>query len=372
MRIAINVCRIGDFGVGTYIRNLVRTLASRDRENRYLLLGDEEQIIAETALPDNFEVVRWCDTSDTWWSHMRLRQLLQSYGVGLLHIPHLALAPLIPCRYLMTVHDVANFLYGPRQGFRQTMRFRLTQRSLARAARLVAVSHATKQDIENLFSVSPDKITVVENAIDERFIRASRREEGRLVLERYQVKDPFLLYVGSARPQKNIPRLIEAFAVIRGELQEHSQFHKLKLLVIGDQVSENPQLRQTVVRTRMREHVRFLGHIPIETLRVFYQAAEVFVFPSLYEGFGLPPLEAMAQGTPVVTSNVSSLPEVVGDAAVLVHPENVFDIAKGVQQVLLDPKLRNELRERGRRQLARFSWERSIIQVMDLYQEAAA
>ena len=195
---------------------------------------------------------------------MQLRQLLQSCGVGLLHIPHLALAPLIPCRYLMTVHDMADFLYGPRHGFRQTMRFRLTQRSLAGAARLVAVSHATKQDIANLFSVSADKITVVENAIDERFIRATRREEGRLLLERYQVQDPFLLYVGSARPQKNIPRLIEAFAVIRGELREHPQFHKLKLLVIGDQVSENPQLRQTVVRTRMREHVRFIGHIPIE------------------------------------------------------------------------------------------------------------
>jgi glycosyltransferase involved in cell wall biosynthesis len=186
------------------------------------------------------------------------------------------------------------------------------------------------------------------------------------------VKDPFLLYVGSARPQKNVPRLIEAFAVIRGELREHPQFNKLKLLIIGDELSENPALRQTVVRTRMQEHVRFMGFVPIETLRVFYQAAEVFVFPSLYEGFGLPPLEAMAQGTPVVTSNVSSLPEVVGDAAVLVHPENVFDIAHGVQQVLLDPELRRELRERGQRQLARFSWERSVDQVLELYEEAAA
>jgi glycosyltransferase involved in cell wall biosynthesis len=371
MRIAINVCRIGDFGVGTYIRNLVRTLAVRDRANRYILLGDEAKVAQETALPDNFEVVRWCDANETWWSHMRLHRLLQAFGVNLLHIPHLAVAPMVPCRYLMTVHDVGEFLYGPRQGFRQTLRFRMTQRSLAKASRLMAVSHATKQDIENLFTISPDKITVVENAIDERFVRPGRREEGRLMLERYQVKDPFLLYVGSARPQKNIPRLIEAFAVIRGELREHAQFHKLKLLIIGDELSENPLLRQTVVRTRMQEHVRFMGYLPAESLRVFYQAAEVFVFPSLYEGFGLPPLEAMAQGTPVVTSNVSSLPEVVGDAAVLVHPENVFDIAKGVQQVLLDPELRQELRERGKRQLARFSWERSILQVMDIYSDIA-
>jgi len=372
MRIAINVCRIGDFGVGTYIRNLVRTLAFRDRENRYLLLGDEQKISEEIPLPDNFEVVQWNDPRASWWSQVRLHRLLQAFGVNLLHIPHLGMAPLVPCRYLMTVHDVAEFLYGPRQGFRQTMRFRLVQRSLAKASRLMAVSHATKQDIENLFTISPDKITVVENAIDERFVRTARREEGRLMLERYQVKDPFLLYVGSARPQKNIPRLIEAFAVIRGEIQEHPQFHRLKLLIIGDELSENPLLRQTVVRTRMQEHVRFMGYVPVETLRVFYQAAEVFVFPSLYEGFGLPPLEAMAQGTPVVTSNVSSLPEVVGDAAVLVHPENVFDIAHGVQQVLLDPVLRQELRERGKRQLARFSWERSIGQVMDIYAEAAA
>ena len=372
MRIAINVCRIGDVGVGTYIRNLVRTLAARDRENRYFLLGDEAKITQETALPDNFEVIRWCEAGASWWSHMRLHRLLQSFGVNLLHIPHLAMAPLVPCRYLMTVHDVGEFLYGPRQGFKQTMRFRMVQRSLAKASRLMAVSHATKQDIENLFAISPDKITVVENAIDERFVRTSRREEGRLVLERHQVKDPFLLYVGSARPQKNIPRLIEAFAVIRGELHEHPQFHKLKLLIIGDELSENPVLRQTVVRTRMQEHVRFLGYVPVETLRVFYQAAEVFVFPSLYEGFGLPPLEAMAQGTPVVTSNVSSLPEVVGDAAILVHPENVFDIAKGVQQVLLDPELRKVLRERGKQQLARFSWERSIGQVMDIYSDIGA
>ena len=153
---------------------------------------------------------------------------------------------------------------------------------------------------------------------------------------------------------------------------EHPVYRKLKLLIIGDELSEHPDLRRTVVRTRMQNDVRFLGYVQIETLRVFYQAAEVFVFPSLYEGFGLPPLEAMAQGTPVVTSNVSSLPEAVGDAAVLVHPENVFDIARGVQQVLLDANLREELRRRGKRQFARYSWERSILQVLKIYAEATA
>jgi len=127
-----------------------------------------------------------------------------------------------------------------------------------------------------------------------------------------------------------------------------------------------------VIKSRVENVVRFLGFVPFETLRCFYQSAAAFVFPSRYEGFGLPPLEAMACGAPVVTSNVSSLPEVVGDAAVLVNPENVFDIARGIKEVLLDEPLRAELIRRGREQALRFSWERTARQVLEIYQEATA
>ena len=207
MRIAIDIRRIEDFGVGTYIQNLVLTLASRDHDNNYLLLGDPKKVSAVTSLPENFRVLEWGDLRESWWRHVKLHQLLQASGVDLFHIPHLGMAPLVPCRYLMTVHDLADFLYGLAPGLKQSMKFRLARRSLARAERIVAVSQATKQDIENLFAIPSQKITVVENAIDERFIQSSRRDESLLVLERYQVTDPFLLYVGSARPQKNIPRL---------------------------------------------------------------------------------------------------------------------------------------------------------------------
>lgn len=372
MRIAIDIRRLEDFGVGTYIQNLIRTLASKDRESRYLLLGNPRKTAALGSLPDNFQVVEWDGPRQSWWVHFKLHQLLQAYGVQLLHVPYLRIVSLVPCPYLMTVHDMADFLYTRERTFQQTVRLRMVRRSLAGARRVLAVSKATQRDIENLFEIPSRQIAVVENAIDERFLQGSRREERRLVLERYQVNDPFLLYVGSARPQKNLPRLIEAFAVIKGELRDHPAFGKLKLLIIGDELSQHSDLRRTVVRTRMQQNVRFLGFVPIETLRVFYQAAEVFVFPSLHEGFGLPPLEAMAQGAPVVTSDVSSLPEVVGEAAVLVHPENVFDIARGVQQVLLDPELRQQLRQRGQRQLSRYSWDRSIGRVLEIYREAAA
>jgi glycosyltransferase involved in cell wall biosynthesis len=144
------------------------------------------------------------------------------------------------------------------------------------------------------------------------------------------------------------------------------------LVIIGDVISQHPEVRQAVIKSRAEHEVRFLGFVPFDTLRCFYECAAAFVFPSRYEGFGLPPLEAMACGTPVVTSSVSSLPEVVGDAAVLVNPENVFDIARGIRDVLLDDTLRETLICRGREQAARFSWERTARQVLEIYHEAAS
>ena len=179
------------------------------------------------------------------------------------------------------------------------------------------------------------------------------------ILERYQIRYPFLLYAGSIRPHKNIPRLIEAFAVARSTLEKTHEYKDIRLIVIGDEISRHPEVRRAVIHSRVESCVRFLGHIPFSTLRIFHELAVAFVFPSLYEGFGLPPLEAMASGTPVIASSVSSLPEVVGGAAFLVNPENVFDIARGITEVVLNADLRAELKEKGLIQAKRFSWERN-------------
>ena len=136
-----------------------------------------------------------------------------------------------------------------------------------------------------------------------------------------------------------------------------------------NELSKHPDLRRTVIKAGVQNDVRFLGFVPIDVLRIFYDAAKIFVFPSLYEGFGLPPLEAMALGTPVVTANASSLPEVVGDAAVLVNPENVFEIMRALHRVLLDQPLRERLKERSFRQAQRFSWEVSAQRILQVYQE---
>ena len=171
-----------------------------------------------------------------------------------------------------------------------------------------------------------------------------------------------MLYAGNVKPHKNLERLIEAFHLVRDRGLDH-----LKLVLIGDDISKYTALRRAVHRHQLHKYVRFLGYLPEETLAVMYRLAGVFVFPSLYEGFGLPPLEAMASGTPVVTSNVSSLPEVAGDAAVLVDPYDPRAIADGIYRVLTDQRLRAELTRHGLARASQFSWEKSVRRVREIY-----
>jgi glycosyltransferase involved in cell wall biosynthesis len=213
---------------------------------------------------------------------------------------------------------------------------------------------------------------VVYNAIDERFLHGHATDADRqLIAERYQVNYPFLLYAGAIRPHKNVVRIIEAFSALKSELAKERRFADLKLIIIGDDLSSHPRLRRTVVSGGVQNDVRFLGFVPIEVLRIFYDVAKIFVFPSLYEGFGLPPLEAMAHGTPVVTSNTSSLPEVVGNAALMVNPENVFEIRRALKEALLDSEVRDRMKRLGYEQSQRFSWEGSVARIFEIYREVA-
>jgi glycosyltransferase involved in cell wall biosynthesis len=258
------------------------------------------------------------------------------------------------------------------QGVWRSLYFQTTKRVLAGAARIFAVSNFTRNEIEKLFQIPLNHIEVVYNAIDERFLHGHASAADReFIAQRYQVTYPFLLYAGRISPHKNVVRMIEAFSALKTELEKDQLWPDLKLIIIGDDLSGNPDLRRTVVRSGVQNEVRFLGFVPIEVLRTFYDEAKVFVFPSLYEGFGLPPLEAMAHGTPVITSNVSSLPEVVGNAAVLVNPENVFEIMRALHRVLTDRVLRDRMKERGYQQAMRFSWEISVRRLLDVYRDVA-
>jgi len=373
VRIAIDIRRLTEFGVGTYTRNIVRALARLDRRNQYCLIGPAEKITEIGQLPDNFEAVPFGQLDTSVVGYFECRALLQKLRCDLVHIPHLFWMPRnLPCPYVVTVHDVLEHMYRAHghSTFRRAMHFQLTGRVLRRAARIFAVSKFSKSEIEKLFHIPASRIEVIYNAIDERFLRGHASEPDHQVLaERYLINQPFILYAGRISPHKNVVRIIEAFSALKAELEKEKKFPGIKLIIIGDELSKHPDLRRTVIRGGVQNDVRFMGFVPIEVLRIFYDAAKVFVFPSLYEGFGLPPLEAMAHGTPVITSNTSSLPEVVGNAAVLVNPENVFEIMRALHRVLLDQALREKLKERGYAQAQKFSWDASARQLLNAFEE---
>src|ERR1700719_2884009 len=375
VKIAIDIRRMTEFGVGTYIRNIVRTLGRLDHETTYFLIGSPAKVKEIGFLPPNFHTVPLAEPERSLKSFWEFRVVVKRLECDLLQVPNLFSVPrALPCPYVMTVHDMLEHLSRARQqtGFWGAWHFHWTKRVLRGAARIFAVSNFTKIEIEKLFGIPAGRIEVVYNAIDERFLHGHASAADRqLIAEQYQVTYPFLLYAGRISPHKNVVRMIEAFSGLKTEVERDHLFPDLRLIIIGDDVSGNPDLRRTVIRSGVQNDVRFLGFVPIEVLRTFYDSAKIFVFPSLYEGFGLPPLEAMAHGTPVVTSNTSSLPEVAGNAALLVNPENVFEIRRGLQRALLDPALRERMKQRGYEQAQRFSWTNSVSRILEIYRGVA-
>jgi glycosyltransferase involved in cell wall biosynthesis len=375
VKVAIDIRRMTEFGVGTYTRNVVRALGRLDHSNEYFLIGSPQKVAEIGPLPPNFQTIPLLDDGTTTKGYLECRAILKRLNCDVVHIPHLFWMPrTLPCSYVITVHDVLEHMYRAhdRSNLRRSLHFQLTRRVLKGASRILAVSKYTKGEIEKLFGIPGARIEVVYNAIDERFLRGHATDTDRQILaERYLVTYPFLLYAGRISPHKNLVRIIEAFSALKAELEKQERFPDLKLIIIGDELSKHPDLRRTVIRGGVQNDVRFMGFVPIEMLRVFYDAAKIFVFPSLYEGFGLPPLEAMAHGTPVITSNTSSLPEVVGNAAVLVNPENVFEIMRALLRVLLDQTVRDKFKQRGYEQAKKFSWDASARQILSVYEQVA-
>jgi glycosyltransferase involved in cell wall biosynthesis len=369
VRIAIDARKLRDFGIGTYVRNLLRHLARLDRTTEYVVLCREADGDLARELGENFRPVTERSPNYSIREQLTVPLDLRREGVDLFHATHYVLPPLTPCRSVVTIHDCIHLRFPQYLPSRLGYAYARSSLWIAahRSGRIMTVSEASKRDILRYFHVPESKIDVIYNAIDERFGHLPAVEEVERVRERYQLNDPFVLYAGNIKPHKNIERLIEAFDL----LKQHG-FEHVKLLIIGDEISKYATLRRAVHRHKLHKHVRFFGFVPDQTLAILYRLAAVFVFPSLYEGFGLPPLEAMASGTPVITSNVSSLPEVVGDAALLIDPYEPEAIADAMRRVLTDDALHADLRARGLARASHFSWERSIRRVREIYDEVLA
>jgi len=262
--------------------------------------------------------------------------------------------------FIVTVHDLIRFYirFIPEKNLEKLF-LKLDIFGLKHAAHIIAVSQHTKKDIMKYLMIPEDRITVIYNGINHFTYKPYQQR---------MLDEPFIIYVGSERPRKNLNRLLEAFAIVKKD------FPKLRLIKIGESGRSSTFHSNTIEklhRLGIEDSVLFVEYVSDTYLAHYYSCAEMLVYPSLYEGFGLPPLEAMACGCPVVASNTSSLPEVVGDAGILVNPYDMIELAQAMKRVLSDKYLRDEMKNKGLQRAGRFCWNRAAEQTMAVYQKVA-
>ena len=347
-------------GVGTYVEQLVKALLSLPPEHVYCLytprplLGDD---VAALGKYPHARIIR-CPVLlmgwRAWWDRVDIfhgmNYKLRGWG-----------------RYggVVTIHDLAldRIPQRSRKLLGQRRSFLRGRRTALHATHVIAVSQHTATDVAELYGVPRERITVVRNGARADFYPISDKALIEAVKSRCGIhRAGFLLSTGGGHPRKNLTRVIEAFSRVP-ELREN-----FNLVIVGEMQRDGQALYDAVERAGIHAAAVFPGHVPVEDLRVLYSSCHAFVFPSLYEGFGMPVLEAMACGAPVVCSNAAALPEVAGDAAILVEPTDAEGIASALRTLLADPSLSQELRRRGRERAKAFSWERSARELLNVYQ----
>ncbi len=293
--------------------------------------------------------------------------LARRMGLQLIHDPTGSMPLLLTsARRVVTIHDAVAYIYPETVANLTWLIYHVWLPLVAPYINVVITdSESSRCDILRFLPVKKDSVEVIPLAAHTRF-HPLETQNIQPALRRYGVVPPYILYVGSLEARKNLPRLLEAFHRLLPE------FPGWMLVIVGARKWKSTPIFDTVRRLQLEQHVHFTGFVAEEDLPALYNGADLFVFPSLYEGFGLPVLEAMACGTPVVTSNTSSLPEVAGDAALLINPLDVSAIADAVLRVLTEPGLADDLRERGLKRAAQFTWERTARETLAVYNQVLA
>ncbi len=352
-------------GVHQYIHHLLRHLRLDDDGLRYTVLLGEGELPPDVAL--SVRQSRWPTgraAVRVLWEQLVQPWVLRCMEADLVHGPVFVGPLLAPCPTIVTIHDLS-FIRFP-DLFRSANRFyltMLTRLSARRARRLIAVSAHAAAEASQLLGVPSERIDVVYHGVDPVFHPLSAGEIAAF-RQRQEVPEQFVLFVGTLEPRKNLVRLVEAFARVSDG--------KTKLVLAGGKGWLYDTLFAQVESLGLEDAVIFPGYVVNEDLPLWYNAATILAYPSIYEGFGLPVLEAQACGTPVLTSNVSSLPEAAGDAALMVDPYDVEALAAGLNRMLTDESLCGELRERGLAHASRFSWSCTARETASVYRRALA
>ena len=350
-------------GIGIYSYNLTKSLLKIDKKNEYVLI--HQRHTDDEIYRENEELVFTCPRiplRKTICNNLILSWKIKNLDFDIVH----DLSQVSPFLFsssskkILTIHDLTPVLFPETHGLIHAyMQKHVVPMTLKNIQIIIADSENTKRDIANYFKISDDKIKVVYIGIDEKFRPSAN---ARNIREKYNIGDYFILYVGTLEPRKNIPTLIRAFYIAQ------KKGVNCKLIIAGGEGWKYQGIYKAVEDLKLSNSIIFLGYVPDDDLPQLYSAADLFIYPSLYEGFGLPPLEAMACGCPVISSNTSSLPEVVGEAGLMVNPYDADEIANAIYKGLNDEKLREKMIEKGLERAKTFSWKKCAEKTLEVYE----
>ncbi len=351
-------------GIGRYARELIRALSRRDRENEYILFvpRDADANLLRWDWASNFTIRRAPLTERSLaalWHRLRVPLFIEAFvgKVDVFYSPDFLLPPTRARRAIVTIHDLS-YVRVPDCFPKPLLNYlnRSVPRALERADLILADAVSTQRDLVDVYRVPADKIHVLYSGVEPRYRADISEAERERVRQKLNLTAPYILSVGTLQPRKNYVRLIQAFARL--------PITNYQLLIVGGRGWLYADIFQTIDRLRLQDRVRVLDFVADDDLPALYAMATLFVYPSLYEGFGIPILEAMACGAPVVSSNTSSMPEVAGDAALYFDPRDVAALAEALQRARADETLRADLRRKGFEQAKRFSWEKAAGELL--------
>jgi len=356
-KIAIDIRKINDYGIGTYLVELISNLPVDEREFHYFLFGEKREGNAELFERPDFTFLPDTTPKYSMREIWAIPKLLKHIGADLYHSPHYVIPFKTPCPVVVTIHDIIHLLFPEFLSSKKALLYAklMMKNAVFKSDAVIAISQNTRSDLINRYpSVSPGKIHVVYNGVCDYFSPAKGT----------CTDGGYILYVGSLRPHKNVITLINAFATLRNSLKRTE-----KLFMVGEPPDKYPELLEAVQKKGIADSVVWHGYKSDEEVLSFYRNAAVFAFPSLYEGFGLPPLEAMACGTPVIASSSSSLKEVVGNAGILAEPTSTKEWVEGLLKIMDDRDVRGSLSIRGVKRAKGFSCQRMAYETCEVYRK---
>ncbi|GAH31265.1 unnamed protein product [marine sediment metagenome] len=363
MRIGVMLRNVGEKGgVGLYTRNIVKNLLEIDKDNQYVLFYQGKRRKTSFSGYSNVEE-QWINVPyKMLWDQIFIPFSALKSRIDLLFSPKWTVPLVLPCKTVIVVPDVGYYLYPEFYGLKDILYLKfIIPLYLRKTTRIIAVSHTSKKDIIKFTGVDKSKIVAIHVATDI-FTGPLNSSFIEKVKTKYALPSRFILHVGIIYPEKNVERLIQAFAKVAEKFPH-------KLVLVGGFRWKYSRVFGLIEEFNLKDKVIITNWIPRSELPAFYKLADLFAFPSLYEGFGVPVLEAMACGCPVVTSSTGATPEIVGDAALIVNPKSVDEIYKATVRVLEDEKLKKELVSKGYARAKKFSWEKSARETLSVFKE---